>query len=152
MGFAVPVFAFFSAGVTIGGFAGLQASLSDSVALGIIVALIVGKSIGITAFTWLVTRFPGLNKDSSIKWIDIFGLSFVAGIGFTVSLLIGDLSFGAGSASEDTVKVGVLVGSALAAVIGGSILAVRNSHYRKTRAVATARETRDIEHGEPVER
>ena len=130
MGFAVPLFAFFSAGVTIGGLAGLGSSFSDTVAIGIVVALVVGKPIGITLSTWLITRLPGMKIDPTFRWLDLIGLSFVAGIGFTVSLLIGELSFGTGSASDDHVKVGVLAGSLIAAAFGAGFLSIRNRHYR----------------------
>lgn len=128
--FAVPVFAFFSAGVTVGGLAGLTESLQDTIALGIIAGLVLGKFIGITGTTFLVTRVPGLRIDPSLKWIDMIGMAFVAGIGFTVSLLVGELSFGSGSESDDHVKVGVLAGSLIAAGIGAAILSVRNRHYK----------------------
>lgn len=131
MGFAVPVFAFFSAGVTIGGLAGLRESLTDTVALGIIVALVVGKSVGITTTTFLVTRIPGLVMDKTIKWPDLIGMSFVAGIGFTVSLLVGELAFGVGSEADEHVKIGVLLGSLFAAIIGAVILVIRNRRYEK---------------------
>jgi len=124
-GVAVPIFAFFSAGVTVGGLDGLVTSLGDSVAVGIIVALVLGKSIGITGGTFLVSRLPGLRLDPTLRWGDIVGLSFVAGIGFTVSLLVGELAYGTGSEQDDVVKVGVLVGSLVSAAIGASILAVR---------------------------
>jgi NhaA family Na+:H+ antiporter len=127
---AVPLFAFFSAGVTVGGLAGLTESFQDTIALGIIAGLVLGKAIGITTTTFLVTRLPGLRIDPSIKWIDMIGMAFVAGIGFTVSLLVGELSFGTGSESDDHVKVGVLAGSLIAALIGSAILSVRNRHYR----------------------
>lgn len=130
MGFAVPVFAFFSAGVTIGGLAGLRSSFSDSVAIGIVIALVIGKPIGITLATWLVTRLPGMKIDPTLRWFDLIGLSFVAGIGFTVSLLIGELSFGSGTAADDHVKVGVLIGSLVAAIFGAGVLAIRNRQYR----------------------
>jgi len=129
---AVPLFAFFSAGVTIGGIAGLTESFRDTIALGIIAGLVLGKAIGITATTFLVTRLPGLRIDPSIKWIDMIGMAFVAGIGFTVSLLVGELSFGVGSESDNHVKVGVLAGSLIAATIGAVILGIRNRHYRVT--------------------
>ena len=128
---AVPLFAFFSAGVTVGGLAGLTESFRDTIALGIVAGLVIGKVVGITATTFLVTRLPGLRIDPSITWVDMIGMAFVAGIGFTVSLLVGELSFGTGSESDDHVKVGVLAGSLVAAAIGGSILAVRDRHYRK---------------------
>ena len=135
MGFAVPVFAFFSAGVTVGGFAGFIEAVTNPVAVGIILALVFGKPIGITATTWLVTRFSGLRIDSTVTWLDVLGISFIAGIGFTVSLLIGELSFGVGSALDDVVKVGVLLGSLIAALIGSLILVTRNRVYRR-RSVA----------------
>ena len=128
---AVPLFAFFSAGVTVGGIAGLTESFEDTIALGIIAGLVLGKAIGITATTFLVTRLPGLRIDPSITWVDMVGMAFVAGIGFTVSLLVGELSFGTGSESDDHVKVGVPAGSLIAALIGGTMLAVRNRHYRR---------------------
>ena len=124
-GVAVPVFAFFSAGVAVGGLDGLRESLSDSVAVGIIVALVVGKAAGITGASLLVTRLPGIRLDPTLRWPDVIGLSFVAGIGFTVSLLVGELAYGTGSAQDDVVKVGVLVGSLISAVVGGTILSVR---------------------------
>jgi NhaA family Na+:H+ antiporter len=129
-GVAVPVFAFFSAGVAVGGVDGLVTSLSDSVAIGIVVALVVGKAVGITGASLLVTRLPGIRLDPSLRWLDVLGLSFVAGIGFTVSLLVGELAYGTGSEQDDVVKVGVLVGSLIAAVIGGGILAVQGRRRR----------------------
>jgi NhaA family Na+:H+ antiporter len=128
---AVPLFAFFSAGVTVGGIAGLTESFQDTIALGIIAGLVLGKAIGITATTFLVTRLPGLRIDPSITWIDMIGMAFVAGIGFTVSLLVGELSFGTGSESDNHVKVGVLAGSLVAAVVGAIILSIRNRHYQR---------------------
>ena len=133
-GVAVPIFAFFSAGVTVGGFGGLVESLSDSVAIGIVVALVLGKSIGITGASLLVTRLPGIRLDPSLRWGDVVGLSFVAGFGFTVSLLVGELAYGVGSEQDDVVKVGVLVGSLVSALIGGTILAVRGRARARARA------------------
>ncbi len=126
---AVPVFAFFSAGVVVGGLSGLVESFQDTIALGIVAGLVLGKPIGITLTTLLVTRLPGLRLDPSIRWVDLVGMAFVAGIGFTVSLLVGELSFGVGSESDDHVKVGVLAGSLIAAAIGAAILSVRNRAY-----------------------
>ncbi|GGJ46913.1 MULTISPECIES: Na+/H+ antiporter NhaA [Glutamicibacter] len=131
---AIPIFAFFAAGVAIGGFAGLRESLLSPVALGIIAGLILGKSIGITTATFLVTKLPGIELDRSIKWIDLLGMSFIAGIGFTVSLLVGELAFGAQGEEAQYVKVGVLCGSLLAAIIGALILGARNRTYRALQA------------------
>jgi NhaA family Na+:H+ antiporter len=128
--FAVPVFAFFSAGVTVGGLSGLGTALSNSVAVGIVVGLIVGKTIGITAATWLVSRFTRAELDRDLGWPDVVGLSLLAGIGFTVSLLIGELAFGAGTVLNEYVKVGVLAGSLVAALLAAVILRFRDRRYR----------------------
>ena len=130
-GVAVPVFALMSAGVAVGGFSGLGSALTDPVAVGIIVGLVVGKPIGITAATWLVTRFTRARMDSGFAWIDVFGLAVLAGIGFTVSLLIGELAFGIGSDRDDHVKVAVLTGSLAAALLATIVLRLRNRTYRR---------------------
>jgi len=138
-GIAVPVFAFFSAGVTVGGLQGLQASLTDPVAVGIIAGLVVGKAVGITGATWLVSRFTRAELDEDLRWPDVVGLSLLAGIGFTVSLLIGELAFGAGSVRDEHVKVGVLTGTLLAALLATAVLKPRDRHYRRI-AEAEARD------------
>jgi NhaA family Na+:H+ antiporter len=130
-GIAVPVFAFFSAGVTVGGLTGLRTALTDSVALGILVALVAGKTIGITAATWLVSRFTRARLDEDLGWPDVLGLALLGGIGFTVSLLIGELAFGVGTERDDHVKVGVLVGSLTAALLATVVLRLRNRRYRR---------------------
>lgn len=128
--FAVPAFAFFSAGVNVGGASGLFDALTSSVALGIVVGLVAGKMIGITGTTWLVTRLKHANLDPDIKWIDLLGVSAIAGIGFTVSLLISELSFPGSHMLHDPAKVGVLAASVVATIVGSALLAPRNRHYR----------------------
>ena len=130
-GFAVPVFAFFAAGVTLGGLSGLTDSLQDTVALGITVGLVVGKFVGVLGTTYLVSRFTRADLDEDLSWIDVAGLAVLAGIGFTVSLLIGDLSFPEGSAREEHVKVGVLAGSLVSALLASVVLRSRNRVYRR---------------------
>nr|WP_221377879.1 Na+/H+ antiporter NhaA [Actinoplanes polyasparticus] len=130
-GVAVPIFALMSAGVTIGGLSGLGTALTDPVAIGIIAGLVVGKAVGITAATWLVTRFTRAKMDSGFAWIDVFGLAVLGGIGFTVSLLIGELAFGPDSERDEHVKVAVLAGSLIAALLATVILRVRNRTYRR---------------------
>ncbi|MCW2583312.1 MAG: Na+/H+ antiporter NhaA [Klenkia sp.] len=138
-GIAVPVFAFFSAGVTVGGLSGLGASLTDSVAIGIIAGLVLGKAVGISGATWLVSRFTKAELDTDLRWPDVMGLSLLAGIGFTVSLLIGELAFGAGSLRDEHVKVGVLTGTLLAALLATAVLKPRDRVYRRI-AEAEARD------------
>lgn len=130
-GVAVPIFAFFSAGVAVGGWDGLTTALSSPVALGIVLGLVVGKVVGITGTTYLVTRLRGANLDPSLRWVDVTGVAALAGIGFTVSLLVAELSFGVGTVLGDEAKVGIFVASLLAAVIGSGVLTARNRHYRQ---------------------
>ncbi|MET4899701.1 Na+/H+ antiporter NhaA [Paenarthrobacter sp. Y-19] len=133
-GFAVPVFAFFSAGVALGGLDGMGAALRDPVALGIVAALVLGKAVGVFGTTFLVTKTTRASLDSGIAWIDLFGLALLAGIGFTVSLLIGELSFGAGSAHNDHAKVAILAGSLISALLAAVVLKARNRRYRQVQA------------------
>ncbi|MEO5316656.1 Na+/H+ antiporter NhaA [Pseudarthrobacter sp. CC12] len=129
-GVAVPIFAFFSAGVAVGGWAGLGSALADPVALGIILGLVLGKPIGILATTWILTKATRASLDSSFKWIDVFGVALLAGIGFTVSLLVAELSFGHGSLHDDHAKVGILAASLIAALLATAVLRTRNRQYR----------------------
>ncbi|TFV62618.1 Na+/H+ antiporter NhaA [Geodermatophilus sp. DF01-2] len=130
-GVAVPVFAFFSAGVSVGGLAGLTASITDSVAVGIIVGLVVGKAVGITAATWLVSRFTRAELDEELGWPDVLGLALLGGIGFTVSLLITELAYGMGSDTYEDAKVGILAGTLLAALLAAVVLRLRNRRYKR---------------------
>ena len=145
-GFAVPVFAFFAAGVAVGGLSGLAEALADRVALGIIAGLVVGKIVGIVATSYLVARFTRATLNAGLRWVDVFGVAALAGIGFTVSLLIGELAYGVGSERDEHVKVGVLAGSVLAAVTAAVILSVRNRAYR---ALAAAEELDSDHDGVP---
>ena len=134
-GVAVPVFAFFAAGVTVGGFDGLVEALTDPVALGVVTGLVVGKTVGIAGCTWLLATFTRADLDDELTWVDVIGLAMLAGIGFTVSLLIGELAFGDGSEQDEHVKVGVLVGSLLATTLATGVLRMRNRAYRRIRRI-----------------
>ena len=137
-GFAVPVFALFASGVTIGGWSGLSSAVTDSVAIGIVAALVLGKTIGILGSTYLVSRFTHAELDDDLAWVDVLGISVLAGIGFTVSLLIGELAFGPDSARDDHVKIAVLLGSVLAALLASVVLRARNRTYRRICALEEA--------------
>ena len=137
-GFAVPVFAFFAAGVSFGGYDGFVTALRDPVALGIVAGLVVGKTIGVFGTTRLLAAFTHASLDASLRWIDVFGVAILAGIGFTVSLLIGDLAYGLDSPRQDVVKVAVLTGSLLAALLAAVVLRARNRHYRAVFEMETA--------------
>ncbi|MEV4659540.1 Na+/H+ antiporter NhaA [Micromonospora sp. NPDC049301] len=129
-GVAVPVFALFAAGVTLRG-TDLAALLSDPVVIAIVAGLVLGKSIGIFGSTFLLARFTRAELDEDITWADLLGIALLAGVGFTVSLLIGDLAFGVGSTADDRVKTAVLAGSVISAGLAATVLARRNAVYRR---------------------
>nr|WP_307804506.1 Na+/H+ antiporter NhaA [Micromonospora echinofusca] len=137
-GFAVPVFAFFAAGVSLRG-TDLGAVFTDPIVVGVMTGLVLGKSVGIFGSTWLLARFTRARLDDDISWSDLLGVALLAGIGFTVSLLIGELAFGPGSPADDRVKAAVLAGSLASAVLASIVLVRRNSVYRRIHE----RETRD---------
>lgn len=141
-GFAVPVFALFAAGVVIGGWSGFVTALSDPVASGIVVALVVGKTVGVMGASALVSRFTHARLAEDLSWWDVLGVAVLAGIGFTVSLLIGELAFGHGSDRDEHVKIGVLVGSVVAALLAAVVLRARNRTYQRI----WARESADTDH------
>ena len=127
---AVPVFAFFSAGVAVEGAAGMREALGDPITLGIIGGLVLGKPLGVLTATYLMARFTRAELDEDLSWWDLIGLGLLAGIGFTVSLLIGELAFGAESEADEHVKIGVLLGSLTSALLATVVLRSRNRTYR----------------------
>ncbi|MDQ1125938.1 NhaA family Na+:H+ antiporter [Microbacterium sp. SORGH_AS 505] len=129
---ALPIFAFFSAGVTVGGWEGLTAAFTDPVTLGILVGLVLGKPIGILLAVFLLTRVPAVRRTFELHWGDMLGVGLLAGIGFTVALLVGELSYGVGSLEDDHAKIGILAGSVVAAILGGAVLAWRARRVRQT--------------------
>ncbi len=129
-GFAVPVFAVFAAGVTFD--SGVLAdTVADPVAQGVALGLLVGKPLGILATTWLVARFTRAALAPGLGWGDVLAVGLVAGIGFTVSLLVGELAFGEGSAHDEHVVVAVLAASLVAALLGGAALWRRDRHHAR---------------------
>ncbi|MHA7218347.1 Na+/H+ antiporter NhaA [Arthrobacter sp. MDT1-48-3] len=141
-GFAVPVFAFFSAGVAIGGAEGFASALTDPVLIGIVLGLVLGKPVGIMLTTFLVTKTTRANLDPGLSWWDLFGVGLLAGVGFTVSLLVNDLSFGSGTEHDDHAKVAILTASLTAALLSSVVLRTRNRHYRRIEE----QETVDTDH------
>lgn len=130
-GLAVPLFAFFAAGLNLGGVEGLRASLVDRVALGVVAGLVVGKTVGIFGTTYLAARVMHLELGEGVRWLDKFGIAVVAGIGFTVSLLISDLAFDVTSPHAVHAKVAVLAGSVLSAVLAAVVLGLQNGVHRR---------------------
>ena len=137
------MFAFFAAGVNFGGLTGLGRALSDPITMGIIAGLVLGKPIGIFFTTRVLAAVTRANLDSALRWVDVVGVSMLAGIGFTVSLLIGDLAYGLGSERDEFVKIGVLTGSLVAAALASLLLLSRNATYRRICNEETVDENQD---------
>ncbi|MHB9860084.1 Na+/H+ antiporter NhaA [Streptomyces sp. YIM S03343] len=129
-GLAVPLFALFSAGVPVSGNA-LGGVFTRPETLGVVLGLVVGKTAGIFGGTWLTARFTRASLSEDLAWPDVFAMATLAGIGFTVSLLIGELAFEGDVTLTDEAKAAVLTGSVIAAVIATVLLKLRNARYRK---------------------
>ncbi|MFJ6738847.1 Na+/H+ antiporter NhaA [Streptomyces sp. NPDC091279] len=129
-GLAVPLFALFSAGVTVSGGA-LVDVVTRPETLGVVLGLVVGKTLGVFGGTWLTARFTRASLSDDLAWADVFAVAVLAGIGFTVSLLIGELAFAGDTALTDQVKAAVLTGSLIAALLATVLLKIRNTKYRR---------------------
>ncbi|MFJ8468253.1 Na+/H+ antiporter NhaA [Streptomyces swartbergensis] len=129
-GLAVPLFALFSAGVSISGGA-LVDVFTTPETLGVVLGLVVGKTLGIFFGTWLTARFTRASLSDDLAWADVFAVASLAGIGFTVSLLIGELAFEGDQTMTGAVKASVLVGSLIAATLATVLLKLRNAKYRR---------------------
>ncbi|AWE51587.1 MULTISPECIES: Na+/H+ antiporter NhaA [Streptomyces] len=129
-GVAVPLFALFSAGVVISGGA-LRDVFTQPETLGVLLGLVVGKAVGIFGGTWLTARFTRASLSDDLAWADVFAVATLAGIGFTVSLLIDELAFAGDTALTDEVKAAVLLGSLIAALLATVLLKIRNAKYRR---------------------
>jgi len=118
--FILPVFAFVNAGIDIRGIS--LPSMTDSVPLGIALGLFLGKQIGVFSFSWIAIKsgFASLPKDSN--WMQLYGVSILTGIGFTMSLFIGSLAFPNDQLYQYTDKLAILVGSFAAGIIGYLVL------------------------------
>ncbi|GAB2734599.1 Na+/H+ antiporter NhaA [Salinifilum aidingensis] len=134
-GIAVPLFALFAAGVSLAG-GGLSAALSEPVGIGIATGLVLGKVIGIAGSSFVLHTFTNAKLDPNLSWPDVFGVSLLAGIGFTVSLLIGELAFSAGDPRGDYVTISVLVASVTAAVLASIVLTIRSHVHKKAKQTA----------------
>ena len=122
-GFCVPVFAFTAAGVSLAG-VGVGSALASPVAIGVILGLVVGKPVGIVLTSWIVARFTRASLAPTIRWADVTAVGILAGIGFTVALLIAELAFDQ-SAQLASAKLAILVASVAAGLLAAGVLAVR---------------------------
>ncbi|MYQ51092.1 MULTISPECIES: Na+/H+ antiporter NhaA [unclassified Streptomyces] len=128
-GIAVPLFALFAAGVTLKGEA-LAGVFTRPETLGVVLGLVAGKTLGIFGGTWLVTRFTKAELNKELAWADLFAVATLAGIGFTISLLIGELAFAGDEDTVNEIKAAVLIGSLIAAALSGVLLRLRVRRYR----------------------
>ncbi len=117
--FIVPVFAFANAGVSFSGMS-LDA-ITSPLTIGIVAGLVLGKQIGVFGATWLVVKSGLAHLPHGATWAHVYGLSALAGIGFTMSLFIGGLSY-ADPTLMNEVRLGVLAASAVSAIIGYGVL------------------------------
>ena len=120
----IPLFAFVSAGVDIRG-SGLVEGITSPIALGIILALVIGKFLGIFGATYLFTRFTRASLNENLKWNDVGAIGLLAGIGFTVSLLIVELSYDQSKMLDDA-KIGVLTASIIASLLAVILLRIQS--------------------------
>jgi NhaA family Na+:H+ antiporter len=116
----VPLFGFANAGVSLAGVS--PSVLLEPLPLGIMLGLFLGKQIGIFGSIWIAVRTRFAVKPAGASWAQIYGVSMIAGIGFTMSLFIGGLAFPGRPELADAVKIGVLGGSILSALGGFAVL------------------------------
>ncbi|MDR0626078.1 MAG: Na+/H+ antiporter NhaA [Bifidobacteriaceae bacterium] len=138
-GVAVPIFALFAAGVALNP-AALKSAALDPAAQGVVGGLILGKPVGIFLTTFALVALTRATLDESVRWRDLVAIGCVGGVGFTVSLLIGELAFAPGSAHEDAIKAGVLFGSLGAAALGAILLSARSRWYSRHVSLALEEE------------
>jgi NhaA family Na+:H+ antiporter len=143
-GVCVPLFAFFSAGVTVVGLGG--SAFTDPVAIAIVLGLVIGKPLGVYGGARLVARFTRASLSSQLRWADVLAVGILAGIGFTVSLLIGELAFVDDPARETAAKVGILAASVIAAFAAAVALQRRGKAYAE---IAAAEEADSDDDGVP---
>lgn len=116
----LPLFALANAGVTISGDVG--EAVTNPVALGVMGGLMIGKPVGIAVFAWLMVRFGLARLPDGVTWAQIHAVAMLGGIGFTVALFITELAYTQQHALADSAKLGILIASMAAGLIGGAML------------------------------
>jgi NhaA family Na+:H+ antiporter len=127
----VPVFGFANAGVSLSDTS--WAALLGPVPLGIAAGLFVGKQLGVFLATWAAVKLEWADCPEHASWAQVYGVSLLCGIGFTMSLFVGLLAFPTSPELQDEVKIGVLMGSVLSAVVGAVLLRITSPEpYART--------------------
>ena len=127
---ALPVFALFSAGVNLAGIT-VDSFFASSISIGVLVAMIIGKPLGVLGTTFLVTK-SGLGKlPDAIKWADLAPVGLLFGMCFTVALLMSDLSFGDSPLQHSIANLAVFIGSTVAALFATIAISLRKSAHVK---------------------
>ena len=116
----MPIFAFANAGVSLEGLS--LSSLMQPVPLGILLGLFIGKQVGVMVFSFVAVKTQVAQMPDNSSWISLYGVSVLTGIGFTMSLFVGNLAFTENVQYIDGVKIGVLAGSLLSTLFGYFIL------------------------------
>jgi NhaA family Na+:H+ antiporter len=116
----IPIFGFANAGVSLTGLS--FGALIEPLTLGVAAGLVVGKLVGVFGSSALAIRFGLADLPAHAGWTHMVGISLLCGIGFTMSLFIGLLAFAGDVALQDAVKVGILAGSFIAAILGAAVL------------------------------
>jgi len=116
----MPIFAFANAGVSLEGLS--LSSLLQPVPLGILLGLFIGKQVGVMIFSFVAVKTGAAQMPDNSSWLSLYGVSILTGIGFTMSLFVGNLAFAENIAYNDGVKIGVLAGSLLSTLFGYFIL------------------------------
>jgi len=116
----MPIFAFANAGVSLVGLS--LSSLMQPVPLGILLGLFIGKQVGVMIFSFIAVKTGVAQMPNNSNWLSLYGVSVLTGIGFTMSLFVGNLAFAENIQYIDGVKIGVLAGSLLSTLFGYFIL------------------------------
>jgi len=133
-GIAVPIFAFMAAGVDLRSL-GIVDALTAPVALGVIVGLVIGKPVGVLLFAWVTATFTRASLAKGIAWRDVCAIGILAGIGFTVALLIAELGYKSDYETLESAKGAILAASLVAALLAAVVLIFRGKHYSRLAAI-----------------
>lgn len=128
---AVPVFAFFSSGISLAK-TNLEGFWQSTLTLGIVVGLVVGKPVGVFLGAWLSSKLTSTRLSNGVSWWDIASIGSLAGVGFTVALLIGELAFKGDQASSEQTVMSILTASLISALIASTLLLIRGRIHRRS--------------------